>query len=188
MKCSPTLPLKIRFTLWTCQCGMYGDSITLHIAMHYILIHRASMRQVSLLDYRYSIFVFFRVSQILRKKGKFVPFLFCRSYFMRFKTIDRYFLWHTITNIISTCFIFGKLKMVAKNAKIWLPQKKKRIYSIFWLCKSRNVNGFSISWKCTAIYVQLIYYDYTSHYRCDLFDTNLQQVIEGCEKQGTANI
>jgi hypothetical protein len=37
----------------------------------------------------------------------------------------RDFLWHTITNIISTCFIFGELKMVAINAKIRLPRKKK---------------------------------------------------------------
>jgi hypothetical protein len=50
-------------------------------------------------------------------------FLFCGSYFLRFKTISRDFLWHTITNIISTCFIFGELKMVAKNAKIRLPRK-----------------------------------------------------------------
>jgi hypothetical protein len=62
--------------------------------------------------------VFFRVSQILRKKGKFVHFLFCGSYYLRFKRIYRDLLWHTITNIISTCFIFGELKMVAKNAKI----------------------------------------------------------------------
>jgi hypothetical protein len=38
-------------------------------------------------------------------------------------------IWHTITNIIFACFIFGELKMFAKNAKIRLP-RKKRIYGI----------------------------------------------------------
>jgi hypothetical protein len=75
----------------------------------------------------YRISVFFRVSQILRKKGKFVPFLFCGNYFWRFKTIYRAFLWHTITNIIFTCFIFCELKIVANNAKIRLPRKKTDI-------------------------------------------------------------
>jgi hypothetical protein len=78
----------------------------------------------------YRISSFFRVSQILRKKGKLVHFLFCGSYFLRFKTIYRDLLWHTITNIISTCFIFGELKMVAKNAKIRLPRKKTRINGV----------------------------------------------------------
>jgi hypothetical protein len=59
----------------------------------------------------------FRVSPILRKKGKLVHVLFCVSYFLRFSKLQGAFLWHTITNIISTCFIFGELKMVAKNAK-----------------------------------------------------------------------
>jgi hypothetical protein len=80
--------------------------------------------------YRISGF-FFRVSQILRKKGKLVHFLFCGSYFWRFKTIYRDMLWHTITKVISTCFIFGELKMVAKNAKIRLPQKKNLGYTVY---------------------------------------------------------
>jgi hypothetical protein len=67
------------------------------------------------------------VSQILRKNGKLVLFLFCGSYFLRFNTIYWDLLWHTITNIISTCFIFGELNMVAKNAKIRLLRKKTDI-------------------------------------------------------------
>jgi hypothetical protein len=70
----------------------------------------------------YRISSFFRVSQILRKK--LVHFLFCGSYFLRLKTMYRDLLWHTITNIIFMCFIFGELKIVAKNAKIRLPRKK----------------------------------------------------------------
>jgi hypothetical protein len=77
----------------------------------------------------YRISGFFRVSQILRKKGKLVHFSFCGSYFLRFKSIYRDLLWHTITNIISTCFIFCEFKMVVKNAKIRLP-RKKRIYGM----------------------------------------------------------
>jgi hypothetical protein len=80
--------------------------------------------------YIYRISIFFCVSQILRKKGKFVHFLFCGCYFLRFKTIHWAFLWQAITNIIFASFIFRELKMVVKNAKIRLPRKRKRIYGI----------------------------------------------------------
>jgi hypothetical protein len=73
------------------------------------------------------IWVFFACRKFCEKRVNLYIFLFYGSYFLRFKTIYRAFLWHTITNIISTCFIFRELKMVAKNAKIRLPRKKTDI-------------------------------------------------------------
>ena len=67
-----------------------------------------------------------------KKKGKLVHFLFCGNYFLQFKTTYRDFLLHTITNIISTFFIFGELKMVEKNAKIRLQREKKRYTVVLW--------------------------------------------------------
>jgi hypothetical protein len=104
----------------------------------------------------YRISGFFRVSQILRKKGKFVHFLFCESYFLRFRRYIGLFLWHTITYIISTCFIFRKLKMVAKNAKIRLP-RKNRIYGIWMVIRHSSLFPyfyllFCISWNSWNVY------------------------------------
>jgi hypothetical protein len=75
---------------------------------------------------KYRVSGFFRVSQILWKKGKLVHCLFCGNYFLWFKTKYKFFIWHIITYLIFTCFIFGKIKMVAKNAKIRLPPYEKK--------------------------------------------------------------
>jgi uncharacterized membrane protein YjgN (DUF898 family) len=66
----------------------------------------------------------FACRKFCEKKGKLVNFLFCGSYFLRSKTIYKDLLWHTITNIISACFIFGELKMVAKMRKLDYHEKK----------------------------------------------------------------
>jgi hypothetical protein len=82
------------------------------------------------LDYHISVFLS-RIANSAKKRVNLYICYFTKIIFW-FKTIYRDFLWHTITNIIFTCFNFNKLKIVAKNAKIKLPQKKKpkRIYGI----------------------------------------------------------
>jgi hypothetical protein len=54
---------------------------------------------------------------------------------LRFKTIYKFSIWHTVTDIISTRFIFGEIRIIAKNAKIRLPPKKKKlIYGMALYC------------------------------------------------------
>jgi hypothetical protein len=77
------------------------------------------------------------------KKGKFVHFLFCGSYFLRFKTIYGAFYGTQYEYNFYVFYIFRELKMVAKNAKIRLPRKNPDIrYS-----RSSNYNVSQNVWR-----------------------------------------
>jgi hypothetical protein len=94
---------------------------------------------------------FSRVANFAKKKGKLVHVLVCVSYFLRFSKLQVAFLWHTISNIISTCFIFSELKMVARNAKIRLLRK----------------NGYTV----THLHLKFSYIDIILKPRLHDFDT-----------------
>jgi hypothetical protein len=116
----------VKFPFW-----ILISSDTLLSSLFDILTSRfLAVKTCVFITYRISVF-FSRVTNSAKKRvNLYIFFLFCGSYFLRFKTIYRDFLWHTIMKIISTCFIFGQLKMVAKNANIRLLRKKPRIYGI----------------------------------------------------------
>jgi hypothetical protein len=70
------------------------------------------------------IWVLFTCRKFCVKRVNLCIFLFCESYFLRFKTIYRdFFLWHTVPNIICTCFILANWKCLRKISKIRLPRK-----------------------------------------------------------------